>query len=232
MNKQMKDAINHLYQVFSKYTVNPEIDGCPCCVHDNHKNLLLSKPLIELEHNELSRYASKAMTTWGTVEDYKHYLPRIFELSVKDDLRVGEHITFGKLECANWQDWEESEINALKKFFKVWWEYNLKESAYLNTYAMVELLKKLDCNEKLMEKWKISDKDKSLENFIEFVYDAEFNEILRGAYPYKDLNQNIRLALHQWIEDGISYLRDYQSNNNKLTKKIKDALFIYDDYQS
>lgn len=229
MDKNIENAIKDLYAVFSKYPVNLEIDGCPCCVHNEHKTLLLSKPLKELGEKELSRYTSKAMTTWGRIEDYKYYLPRIFELSIKDNLGVGEHIVFGKLDYANWLGWSKDEIDALKEFFNIWWEYNLKGNDYLNTEVMIELLKKLDYNEELIEKWSLSDNNRSLENFIEFISDGEFNGILEGKSFYENLNLNFRLALHQWIENGIVYLRTYQSKNEKFTRAIKDALYVYED---
>ena len=66
------------------------------------KSTLHSKQLRELEDEDLARYAFKAMTTWGDVNDYKHYLPRIFELSAKRELLVDTFVTLGKLEYGKW----------------------------------------------------------------------------------------------------------------------------------
>jgi len=54
------------------------MEGCPCCVSNEDKEKLHTKELRLLEESDISRYAFRALTTWGDIDDFKHYLPRIF----------------------------------------------------------------------------------------------------------------------------------------------------------
>src|SRR4051794_20200880 len=80
-------SIEALYSVFSAYPLRPHVMGCPCCVSEKDNHDLHARPLREFTCEHLRRYAFKAMTTWGKVEDFKHFLPRIFELSSLPDGR-------------------------------------------------------------------------------------------------------------------------------------------------
>ena len=104
MTEEFKIAIEELYKTFEKYPFKSTIEGCPCCVSDNDKSTLHSKQLRELEDDDVSRYAFKAMTTWGDVNDFKHYLPRIFELAATRKLIVDTSVILGKLDYGNWNE--------------------------------------------------------------------------------------------------------------------------------
>ena len=60
----------------------PTIEGCPCCVSGSDEDNIHSKQLRQLNGDDLSRYAFKAMTTWGDIEDFKYYLPGIFSAKI------------------------------------------------------------------------------------------------------------------------------------------------------
>src|SRR5437588_624905 len=98
MTEELKLAIERLYQTFAIYPFKPTMEGCPCCVSDSDKEKIHSKKIRQLEGDDLSRYASKAMTTWGDTEDFKHYLPRILELLVTTDFIVDIIVVLDKLE--------------------------------------------------------------------------------------------------------------------------------------
>jgi hypothetical protein len=78
--------------------------------------------LHELTADDLSRFSWKALTTWGAVDDLKHFLPRILELIAGDDRVILEsEVFFGKLRMANWPGWPERERKALENYFDVIW---------------------------------------------------------------------------------------------------------------
>ena len=94
----LTEAIQELYRVFKPYQVRRHPEGCPCCVSDSDKRRLFSKPLSDLSPDDLGRFAWKALTTWGTVEDLKHFLPRLLELVAIDECAPFEReVLFGKL---------------------------------------------------------------------------------------------------------------------------------------
>ncbi len=119
---QLPESIRKLYRVFKSYRVLRHPEGCPCCVSKADKRRLFSKPLEELTADDLSRFAWKALTTWGTVEDLKHFLPRLVELIAADDRPSWDlEILFGKLRLAEWEAWPEGERQALGEFLNAIW---------------------------------------------------------------------------------------------------------------
>src|SRR5687768_13278272 len=107
--QNLKNSIENLYKSFSKYPLKEQIKGCPCCVGKQENRVLHSKTLRELSGEDLSFYGFKALTTFGDVEDFKHFLPRLFEITVEDDFAYDTAILFGKLKYADWQNWDEKE---------------------------------------------------------------------------------------------------------------------------
>ena len=70
-----------LYETFKSYRLTGQIPKCPCgCISEKMEIKIYSKPLHELTKEDLVFYLGKAMTTWGEVRHFKHFLPRIFEL--------------------------------------------------------------------------------------------------------------------------------------------------------
>lgn len=68
------------------------------------------------------------MTTWGTTEDFKHFLPRLFELvtaeeSISDE--IDAEVLFGKLTYAKWQQWPLQEQEAVKDYLDALWLFLL-----------------------------------------------------------------------------------------------------------
>jgi len=112
-------AIEGLYEMFSAYPLAAKIDGCPCCVSDQDESSLHRKPLHELTAEDLSRYAFKALTTWGTKNDFKHFLPRLFELVPEPEGITWEldiEVLFGKLRYGKWETWPEGEQKAIRRY--------------------------------------------------------------------------------------------------------------------
>ena len=139
MTTELQTAIEELYKTFSKYPFNSTIDGCPCCVSDSDKSTLHSKPLRELEDEDISRYAFKAMTTWGNVNDFKYYLPRIFELSASRKLIVDHFVVLGKLHYGKWQEWKASEQETIAKFLIAWWKNDINNNECFDSELLIEV---------------------------------------------------------------------------------------------
>lgn len=111
------DAIAGLYAVFARYPQRA-IEACPCCVSSEDLTRLARLPLRRLTERHLSTYAVKALTTWGDEADFKHFLPRLFELALDSDswpLDL-DHLAI-KLEYAEWQRWPEHERAAVAELF-------------------------------------------------------------------------------------------------------------------
>ncbi len=92
----LRTATDALYETFSSYPLRAvaDISRCDHCVTDEDDALLRAKPLRELTAHDLSFVVGNP-GTWGEEVDFKHFLPRLFELI--------------SLELAGQQTWWDSE---------------------------------------------------------------------------------------------------------------------------
>lgn len=67
------------------------------------------------------------MTTVGTSEDYRHFVPRILELAVMEDSWVGTspYVIASKLTVARWEMWPDTQKHAVIHLFEAAFEYAL-----------------------------------------------------------------------------------------------------------
>jgi hypothetical protein len=134
VHSRLAEAIETLYKVFGKYPLST-LGGCPCCVTNDDKCQLTKKGLRILSSRDLGRYCGKAMTTWGSVSDFKHFLPRIFELVAYYQAPYEEFTIFNKLNYGEWTHWPETEKQALFTYFQELWEFVLEgEEAFFHDY--------------------------------------------------------------------------------------------------
>jgi len=117
-------AIERLYTTFAPYPLHQYVEGCPCCVSSSDQANIRSKPLRSLIERDIGRYAAKALTTWGTVADFKHFLPRLLELVITDPV-FNEAILASKLQRAQWYQWPRHEREAIDAYLMALWHYVL-----------------------------------------------------------------------------------------------------------
>ena len=123
-------ALDALYATFAKYPFRPEMDACPCCVDRAKIHAVGQVPLRKLDAKRLSPLATKVLTTWGGVDDFKHVLPRLLELSTTiwfDWPNI--EIVFGKLPYGEWTSWPAAEQLAVSRFVDAWWSLELARAA-------------------------------------------------------------------------------------------------------
>jgi len=119
---QLERAVDALYDTFVMYPLKDRIDVCPHCELDAAERRLHVRPLRALTWTDLGVYAFKALTSFGDLEDFKHFLPRLFELYVVDH-RGAPYSLFmvcGKLEGAGWTTWPAQEAGAIRAFLDAW----------------------------------------------------------------------------------------------------------------
>ncbi|MEO1625957.1 MAG: hypothetical protein AAFV25_12435 [Bacteroidota bacterium] len=132
MSDRLQQAIEELYRVFSSYPGNPRMQGSPNYGELDRWNAeLFSKPLRELDEDDLCRYAGKAITTWGTAADYKHFLPRILELTALYRPPYEIWISFDRLEMAHWRTSAEEEQLAITEYLLALFDLLLEDSSPL-----------------------------------------------------------------------------------------------------
>ena len=123
IKQELDSAIEQLYSLFLRYHKRSTILGCPCCVDRKDEKRLHSKPLRELTADDLYEFAFSSLYTWGELEDFKHFLPRLFELAATEDhLPFNHEILFGKLSYGGFNGWPPDEQAAVTKYFIAAWE--------------------------------------------------------------------------------------------------------------
>src|SRR5687768_7110520 len=122
MTPELSGAIQDLYAVFRRYR-SVSFEGCPDCTSPAETARLAAPLLRELNPDDLARYAFKAMTTWGTIDDFKHFLPRIFDLLAQTGggSWIEPEIVFGKLPYGKWTTWPRRERDALLAYMDALW---------------------------------------------------------------------------------------------------------------
>ena len=75
-----------------------------------------AKPLRSLSGADLGKFAMKALNTWGDEDEFRHYLPRMFELVVDEPNWTDIPILFGKLSTGGWRTWPPEEQHAIERY--------------------------------------------------------------------------------------------------------------------
>ncbi len=121
-------ALEGLYRVFAPYPFRTNMPCCiPHCFEQSEIDALGAKLLRSLEPGELSSFVFSLLLTCGEVEDFKHFLPRLFELTAQNCAGfVTAEIVVGKLERGNWQTWPDLERLAVSDFLSSWWRLALE----------------------------------------------------------------------------------------------------------
>jgi hypothetical protein len=119
---ELREAIEGLYQTFAGYPLRENTDACPCCHSPEDEKSLHRKELRKLGPEELEKYAMDALLVWGGVDDYKHFLPRIFELTTECETSfLQPPMVFNKLYHGEWWGWPENEQHSVERFLNALW---------------------------------------------------------------------------------------------------------------
>ena len=129
MTPQLQSAIGALYDTFSSVPKPETIDGCRCCIEDKQVHTLLTKPLREITPAELAPYASSVFLTVGSEEDYRYYLPRIWEILVTESSWWPDPEVAGRaLTLAEWSKWAAPEREAIIHLFEAHFDAMIAEA--------------------------------------------------------------------------------------------------------
>ncbi len=168
----IKDAIKNLYEIFALYTTEG-IHHCDCgCIDLEDVKKLHSKPLPQLEEDDLVSYHGSALHTWGEVKHYKHFLPRVLELkglNRKNPFLNLDEIYY-KLVDAKWQEWPEKEQEAIRRFaLEDWKHFIKKEVRGVGDFK----LKYFECffdKEMVVTLWEQRNNSDGLRDFVNYFY--------------------------------------------------------------
>ncbi len=231
MTGELHQAIEDLYACFARYPLNPVMEGCPCCVSGADKEALHSKPLRELDGNDLSRYTFKALTTWGDTGDFKHYLPRIFELAATTSLPVDTFVVLGKLDYAQWRTWPGEEQEAITRFLLAWYTNAVKNNTGFNIELFLGAYTLTGEITPLLNRFTISFEDQSFSNYVDLVY-CHYNDLTGKKKDFKELDEAATQQLLTWINNNAPILEEgffyFAEQNEELAERISAVQFFFE----
>ncbi|MEU4689875.1 hypothetical protein [Actinoplanes sp. NPDC023714] len=119
---QIEGAVDALYDAFAGYPLRDWTDPCPHCHTADDERVLRRAPLRELTADDLPRYTMDAMTVWGDVGDFKHFLPRIMEIAVGEGFGWPDvEIVYGRIAYGFWTSWPAAEQTAIRRLVMAHW---------------------------------------------------------------------------------------------------------------
>ncbi len=198
MKTNLSIATENLYKIFKPYTIKGNLRdrSCDCCVSDDEIKTLLSKDLNELSEDEIGHFMRSAISTYGGIEDYKHFLPRIFELMQLPKSEIlDDFITFEKLNYSQWKTWKADEIEAIENYFMALWNetINNETSEFYKVKEVLSIMIKYVSLEKALSIWKEVDATNSIHYIVEAIL---------GDF-YLEFNQEIVDDLMNWFSTEV-----------------------------
>jgi hypothetical protein len=116
----LRSAIERSYEAFAleprptRWRAAPHRDG------DALLRQLTAVPLADLTDEAIDPYSSWAITTVGSAQDYKYFLPRILALAVSGTGSVGADppVIAGRLKMSQWESWPAAQRDAVLNLFE------------------------------------------------------------------------------------------------------------------
>ncbi|MGG7439217.1 hypothetical protein ACQ7CX_09520 [Chryseobacterium arthrosphaerae] len=224
----LERSVEQLYEIFSGYPLVPRMNGCPCCVSGTDKEKLHIRPLRDLEENDLLRYVFKALTTWGSIEDFKHFLPRLFEILAKGGFIAYLDTILGKLEYGKFVMWPENEKAAVKTFLWQWWQNRLATQSYFDHEAFCGIYKITGELDRMLECWETDFQTNGFRVFVDYI-DHYYLDMIYDGKNFRDFKRDDIKRINSWIaknkdnlEKGFFY---FENRETEFTEIISNALF-------
>lgn len=207
---ELSQSIRRLYEVFSNVPRPLKIDFCPCgCTKAEEVALLLASPLRELRLSDLENYSASAICTQGTVEDFRYFLPRLFEGIANEPFGYVTEVPFGKLNYAEWSKWPPIQVEAIRSYLRNLWALALNcfpLEDELPAFGEIETLLAsiAQTGESLLpylQTWSASDSVSADVHLIQFTtfYGTEFAEGRTLTFAFWEELQAQALELRRWL---------------------------------
>ncbi len=185
-------AVEKLYSVFQNYRPGKmhtsPVGDREAVAEELHRHTLRSAP-VKL----LGFYGFSAISTMGDENDFRHYLPRLFEVLVHDDFGYPVETVLGKLPYAKWRSWPEKEQAAITEWMYAWFHYDIRYSPW-KAVAYLPVLAELAGSAKpFLMNWLNDLDDQSLPLLAEFCTAENFEQLkdctYAGSLAYDEAKQ-------------------------------------------
>jgi len=222
----LESAIEGLYTTFSRYPRPEKINFCPCgCTKPEEVAPLLAAPLRALQFADLGNYCFSAMTTQGSVDDFRYFLPRLFESAAEEEFAYNLEILFGKLTYAKWLAWPKEEIAAVRAYLSAIWHFGIDsfpiEQSLPGIYEVETLLASLavtgEALAPYLQAWTETKTPQADRNLVQFVtmYGTDFSD-----------GKTLNFAFWETVEPAAAELREWLLRPDTLDRISRSAHLV------
>ena len=119
-------AAEELYRAYAAVPLDPHVDYCDHCVTEAEVRALHATALRDLTAEQLGPFLFSSTTTWGDIAYFRHFLPRLLELTAAADLNDWSYPSFlpRRLVLSREHDTPE-QAEAVGRFLTEWWTQTL-----------------------------------------------------------------------------------------------------------
>ncbi|WP_344050082.1 hypothetical protein [Planotetraspora silvatica] len=114
-----------LYAAFSRYPLPAKADVCDHCVPAELVRAARAAPLRMLSASALEPYVWNGLFTWGDIEEFKHYLPRLLDLLIIEEFGALHASSLMLRVGVRWRRWRKIEQEAVIATVSSWWRHTL-----------------------------------------------------------------------------------------------------------
>jgi hypothetical protein len=118
----VREVIEELYTAYAPVPLDPDVGYCDHCVSPAQVAALHAYPVREIPAEVIAQLLAKGVSTWGDERYFRHFVPRLLELTALGELTVFSVDTYlpGKL-AACLRAGTADERAAVDRFLTAWW---------------------------------------------------------------------------------------------------------------
>ena len=179
-------SVVRLYEVFERYRARAEMPHCEHCMSSQEIHDLCAIPLEELTDPLLRKYAWHAIGTVGEANDFRHFLPAVFERMLVEDGSIDAEVIISKLPQAGWESWPAVEQQAVREFLAEWWLGVISNppGAWLAESCLCAIAQVTDDLASFLDAWRRCPGPAPLQHVAEAL-GLEYGGLIRGETPIR-----------------------------------------------
>ncbi|WP_141514351.1 MULTISPECIES: hypothetical protein [unclassified Rhizobium] len=202
--QDLEDSLETLYPAFFEYPFPSSLDASPLRDAEKILTALKSAPLREINAAELGPYAASAITTVGSVDDFRHFLPRILHCALFNTSAPGFEppTVASKLLLCDWQQWPIAQQTAIANFFYSAWAYKRLQDpdSGASAWDWIVAIAMLDLQfQPCLDLWL----KQPMPNAFLQLASADLKSLYRGNGYWCDVAPEKRLRVIEWLKGDI-----------------------------
>jgi len=229
MQTDFKPCIQQLYILFSSCAPPQTLIGCPCCTTTLTQTKWHQSDLAQIDVTSISDYTFKAMSTYGTIENFRYFLPRILELLALQQLPLDSSLVWSKLKYAQWTKWSLEEVAAIRQFLAVFWYNHLIQANDFERSTLLELYDLTKDIQWMLGHWSLDYKKPGFKKIIQLVVDyARPNGLQKWDWPFEE--SDLKIINHWLAKSSVSWneaLSYYEPIDPSMAELIVAAIYTY-----